>query len=385
MFDRWTPVWHVFFYAVVAIATGRALTRPGVTREAQGVVLALAGALVAWHLVLLVRPGRGHRERPRQVAGYLGGATALSVGLVSRDPVFFMVAMTLYNHVFAFLPMRWAVPAAIGLTAVLGIVGLRGNFGNSTLLVLVGAGVALVVALYLSATGNESEKRAELIDALERTRGELARAERQAGQAEERQRIARELHDTVTQQLLGIVLHLEGASKDEATEAAVRPVLDLAREGLADARRLVWMDRPRQLETETLSKALATLCERAEREAELTIERDVAAEVDALAVPFQTLVLRATQEALANVRKHARARRVAVSAAIAGNLLVLDVQDDGVGFVASATEAVDGSGFGLRGLRERVESLGGTVAIESHPNEGTTIAVHVPLGDGGLG
>src|SRR5262249_2158659 len=144
---------------------------------------------------------------------------------------------------------------------------------TSALILMVGAGAALLFALFLSATSDESDKRRALIDELERTREQLALAERLAGQTEERHRIGRELHDTVTQQLVGIVMHLEAAKRDEADKAreAVDSSLRLAREGLAEARRLVWAERPSQLEGSSLSRALRDSAQRVTKDAGIDV------------------------------------------------------------------------------------------------------------------
>jgi signal transduction histidine kinase len=377
VFERWTPVWHLFFYVMIAVATAMSF---GDLRErggTPGVVLALGAVLVLWHVAMLVRLGRRQRERPRTVLVYLVGAIAISVTLVRIHPVFLMVAMTLYNHVFAFLVMRWALPAAVVLTAAIaGVLFANSGVSSDWIVVLfLGAGSALLIAFFLRATSDESDRRQALVEELERTREQLAFAERLAGQTEERRRIAGELHDTVTQQLVGIVMHLE--AKDGKDETALR----LAREGLAEARRIVWADRPAQLEGASLSRAVTNAAARVAKDTGLEIDCNIEDETDRLPVELQTLVLRAVQEALANVKKHAKAKRVAISVTVDGGLLAVDVDDDGVGFDGRIPDAprATGSGFGLRGLSERVGALGGKLAIESEEGRGTTIAIHVPL------
>jgi signal transduction histidine kinase len=371
VFERWTPVWHAFFYLMIAVATVLVVV-PSNGRP-RAFILATAGSLAVWHALMLARVRGNLRERPRRVGIYLVGATILSVALVRVDLAFLMVAMTLYNHVFAFLVMRWALPAAGALSVAIALAVFRAADTGTLIVLLLAAGAALMFAFYLRATGDESEARLALIEELERTREQLAFAERLAGMTEERHRIGRELHDTVTQQLVGIVMHLE-ARKDDAIDTSLR----LAREGLAEARRLVWADRPAQLEEGSLSRALGALFERVRRETGLVVEEQIDENVDTLPVVIQTLVMRATQEALANVRKHARATRVAVSVSVSDELLTIDVQDDGIGFDRPLPDR--GAGFGLRGLRERVAAHRGTVTIESAAGAGTTIAVHVPLG-----
>jgi signal transduction histidine kinase len=377
VFERWTPVWHAFFYVMIAVATGLVLVRfTAMGRPRSAVVIAVV-ALVAWHVAMLARIRGNPRERPRQVGVYLVGAALLSLWLVHVDLTFLMVAMTLYNHVFAFLVMRWALPAAGALSVAIALVVMRAADAVTMFVLLIAAGAALMFAFFLRATGEESDARLALIEELERTREQLAFAERLAGMTEERHRIGRELHDTVTQQLIGIVMHLEAAKSIEEGRAAIETSLRLAREGLAEARRLVWADRPAQLEEGSLSRALAAMLDRVKRETSMKVEAEIDEGIDALPAAIQTLVLRATQEALANVRKHARATRVAVSVAVSDGLLAIDVQDDGVGF-DGPPPARTGAGFGLHGLRERLSAHRGSLTIESAPGAGTTIAVHVP-------
>ena len=102
--------------------------------------------------------------------------------------------------------------------------------------------------------------------------------------------------------------------------------------------------------------------------------------VRALEASRETALLRAAQESLANVRKHARASEVTVTLSYMDDITVLDIHDNGIGFVAPARpgRASDG-GVGLRAMRERVEQMGGTVTVESSPGDGTTVVIHLPL------
>jgi signal transduction histidine kinase len=382
VWDRWTPIWHAFFYVMMATATGLLLTNAGVSTTPKWRAVGLVGVLAGWHWTMMVRSGAGHRERPRRVGVYLAGAMLLSVLLVRINSVFLMVAMTLFNQVFAFLVMRWALPAAFTLMASIALTVTRTADPSVVVLVVVGSGAALLFSVYLTASAAESQRRRELIEELERAREQLAFAERLAGRSEERGRIARELHDTVTQQLVGIVMKLEAAGATEDTDrTAHADSLSLAREALAEARRLVWAERPTQLEKDTLTTALTATARRVSSETGMAIETVLDGELDTLQVSLQTLMLRAVQEALANVKKHARARHVTVSAAASESMLTLDVQDDGVGFDGRIGSAPSehGSGFGLRGLRDRVEAAGGELVIESERGRGTTLAGHVPL------
>jgi signal transduction histidine kinase len=276
--------------------------------------------------------------------------------------------------------MRWAAPAAVVLTASIGLSAARVGDVGSLVTVVVGAGAALLFSVYLTRSADESRERRVLLEELERTRAELAAAERDA----ERRRMQRDLHDTVTQQLVGIVMHLDAAA-EARDQPEVARALRMARAGLGEARRLVWSDRPRVLETSSLTAALRAASERSPGDVELDVDLALDGPLDALPAPIQTLVIRTVDECLSNVRKHAQAKRVDVTVSADEGLLTIDVMDDGRGF--SSSKAIpggprpDGSGFGLRGLRERIEELGGDLVVESEPGAGTTVAVHVPLAE----
>jgi signal transduction histidine kinase len=255
----------------------------------------------------------------------------------------------------------------------------------------------LAVASQAAGGFKRSIWRTELISAqvalaLENLR--LVEGAQQAAVLEERQRLAREIHDTLAQDSASIVMHLEAAEgalqagpPGEADSlAAVQEHLDqarhTARESLAQARRLVWALRPDLLEGASLTTALERVVTRWSR------ENGVAARATATGTPYrlpadvEVTLLRAAQEALANIRKHAQASQVAVTLSYMGDMVVLDVQDDGLGFcpeqpVAPPAAQAKG-GFGLTAMRERVEQLGGTLLIESAPGEGTTLVIEVP-------
>ncbi|RDI96588.1 sensor histidine kinase [Meiothermus sp. QL-1] len=213
---------------------------------------------------------------------------------------------------------------------------------------------------------------------LERTRRELEEASRQAGVLEERQRLAREIHDTLAQGFASIVLQLEAAEMATEREAPVRPYLEqaqaAAREGLSEARRMVHALRPEILENSTLLEALHRLVRRFEQESGIRAQFNFSGEPKALPSALEVSLLRIAQEALANVRKHAQARQVTMTLSYLGDMVLLDVQDDGVGLLPASA-----GGFGLRFMRERVEALGGQMTVESEPGHGTTLAFCLPL------
>ena len=214
----------------------------------------------------------------------------------------------------------------------------------------------------------------------------LVRQAQEAAVLDERQRLAREIHDTLAQGFTSIVMHLEAAEgappEDRATlQQHLDQARQMAREGLVEARRLVWAMRPEILEHALLPQAIERVVEQWAGASQIEARARITGEACPLPAGVEVALLRAVQEALANVRKHALANRVSVTLSYMGDLVVLDVQDDGAGFdpeLAGTTGA-----FGLAAMRERVEQLGGTLVVESMPGAGTTLAVEIPI-PGGL-
>ena len=210
---------------------------------------------------------------------------------------------------------------------------------------------------------------------------------RQAAVLRERQRMAHEIHDTIAQGFTSIIMTIGAAEANLPSAQApevwryFEGVRRTARENLAEARRLVWALRPEALEGTSLPEALSRLA------ASWSENSGVACGVTLTGAPVplpaatEAILLRAAQEALSNIRKHARAKRAALTLSFVGDVVLLDVQDDGAGFHPGA--AADGAarlagGFGLRAMRERVEGVGGTLCVESALGEGTTLTVSLP-------
>ena len=195
---------------------------------------------------------------------------------------------------------------------------------------------------------------------------------------EERQRLAREIHDTLAQGFASIVVQLEAAeiASQKETPAAryLEQARNAAREGLSEARRMVWALRPEILENTSLPEALQRLLARWQQESEVQAQFTLTGEPRLLHPELEVGLLRIAQEALANVRKHAKARHATLTLSYLGDMVLMDIQDDGVGLQAP----ISGS-FGLRSMRERVEALGGQMTVESEPGLGTTLAFSLPL------
>jgi len=196
----------------------------------------------------------------------------------------------------------------------------------------------------------------------------------------ERQRLARDLHDAVAQALYSVTLHAEAAARllaagDLATTAEyLRELQDAAQEALEEMRRLIFELRPPILEQAGLAAALQARLDAVEGRAKLDTQLIVAGVSD-LPAPLEQALYRIAQEALNNILKHARARRVSVALRQSGAQLTFEIADDGVGFDPAV--AGQAGGLGLRGIAERVAQLGGCLSVQSAPGGGTRIRVEL--------
>ena len=203
---------------------------------------------------------------------------------------------------------------------------------------------------------------------------------RQAAVLEERQRLARDLHDSVTQALYGISLYAEAAGRalaDGETEPVavnLQEISETTREALAETRLLLFELRPPLLEEQGLAAALRARLQAVEARAGLETAFECHGQ-QRLAPDKEQELFRLAQEALNNVLKHAHARRVQVCLELAADRAVLEVADDGAGFEPALG---GGGGFGLPGMRERAERLAGRLQIASSPGTGTRVRVEVP-------
>jgi two-component system NarL family sensor kinase len=224
----------------------------------------------------------------------------------------------------------------------------------------------------------------QLATAIERT--QLAERATQVARVEERNRLAREVHDTLAQELAGIALQLEAADAllDSAPDRArvrIRQALERARESLAEARRSVLNLRAGPLERQTLEAALAALAWRFANETGIAVTTQI--DLAGLRLPARSeeALYRIAQEALSNVRRHAQASAVAIDLRVVGEWATLTIGDDGRGFSPEDEPAEPGHGFGLIGMQERARLLNGTMRISSCPGEGAQVEVNIPVSD----
>jgi signal transduction histidine kinase len=290
------------------------------------------------------------------------------------------------------LPPRWGL-AAVAATTVAAIGGFawhQDTFNIGMVIgPVIGAGVAVATVLGYQALHHENEQRRELIEELLATQAELAAAERHAGTLLERERLAREIHDTLAQGLSSIHLLLRATERALPAEPAVaagyvEQARKAAQDNLAEARRFVHALSPPALQHDGLPAALERLCARRPTGAgDLSVRLRVTGDPAELSTPYEVALLRVAQAALANTAQHARARHAEVTLSYLDTAVALDVVDDGVGFTPVDDTGTDYEGFGLRGMRSRARELGGDLTVESAPGDGTAVVVSLPLDGGG--
>ncbi len=215
-------------------------------------------------------------------------------------------------------------------------------------------------------------------------RASLAEESRRLARAEERTRIARDIHDTLAQALTAIGLQIEGALQQldrdpDRARTRLERALDVTRQSLEEARRSVTDLRAAPLAGKPLGEALGALGRSFTSETGIRVDLKVPEVELALPVRVESELFRIAQEALANVRKHAHAHRVELGLRVQGHVVKLWVVDDGQGF--SPGHAAGPDHFGIQGMRERAHALSGRLRVETRAGAGTRVSASVPLED----
>ena len=298
----------------------------------------------------------------------------------SQNPEAWFLAFALSPQFFSIASARTATFLGIGLN-VTGAALLVARYPTGPTAAVAfavaaaGSGFAIFYSGWVSRIIEQSAERAEIIDQLEATREQLADAQHEAGRMAERQRLSADIHDTLAQGFASILMLIQAAQADldDSHPKAVRH-LDTAehtaRENLAEARALVAGLAPAQLDGGTLPDALRRLSGASGIDAAFALD----GVPGPLPMATEVVLLRVCQEALSNVRKHARARSVTVKLRYDPDAVRLEVSDDGDGFDPASVSG----GFGLRGMRARVTEAGGTLTVGSEPGAGTQVTAVIP-------
>ncbi len=380
---RTVPGWHAgFAVLLLVLAVVLALGDGPATNAPRS--LAVVGMLAVAYVALAVpRSADGHPGR--RGAAYLTVlVVAVTVLLGLEGGRASLLLFAAYPQVWFFSPTFrsgawWAAVLSIGAAG--GMVVAEGTDPVTVRDVLtsmtVGLAVSLALGLWIGRIIEQSDQRAGLIDELERTRAELGVAQHAAGVVAERERVAGEIHDTLAQGFTSIVALAQAEqvrlSADGDDVSRLELIEQTARQNLSEARALVAAFAPVDLQGSDVDAALARVAERfgAETGVEVVVESTWDARAD-VRTDQAVVLLRSVQEALSNVRRHAGAGRVVLRLS-ASPEPVVEVVDDGVGF---DTRAADG--YGLDGMRRRVEAAGGRLDVDSAPGQGTRLRVRLP-------
>ncbi len=415
--SRWA--WHGLFGALVVVAATFLVI------DGHAWAVTLLAALVAAYLLAFERSadywGCGETPVVEAIAGplYLAVAYAVVGVLAWQDPNTLVLLFMIFPQTYVTLRLRAAIVGTCLLTAIYtGVLFAREGW-SARALETQGVGsvatavFAVAVGAFVGGLARQSEQRRRLLAELTAAKVERDDAQRAADVAAERERLARDIHDTLAQDFTSVVMLAQAASAalaaGEAGAAATRleQIGAAAREGLVEARALVASMQPAALDGRTLEAALARLAARftAETGVPASFETSVEASPGARAAfagdrepsnglgapagarsrdglaasaprarstTVDVVLLRAAQEALANVRRHAGARSVALHLVQGAGRTVVEVVDDGHGF----DPTMPSDGFGLDGMRARAGDVGGRVTVDSGPG-GTRVRVSV--------
>ncbi|MHB1491749.1 MAG: sensor histidine kinase [Cellulomonas sp.] len=376
--------WDLTFYGMSAIsAVTLVLVSTGAGALATG--LAALGVMVTAY-VTLGRRGALSGDH-RLTSTYLAVMMVAVTVAVRSSTVGTLLLFIAFSHIWFFVETRrGGIVACTVLTVAVALALLvegdvpADQLGPVAGQLAVSLVFAIMLGLWITLVSERSEERAELLERLEATQHELAAAHRAEGVTAERARVAQEIHDTLAQGFASIVMLAQTVVADVAradTDAATRRLAlieETARENLAEARGLVAAFSPVALDGGDLADALDRLARRVGAETGMT----VAVDVDRAATAHQrradeVVLLRAAQEALTNVRRHAHATTVRMTITEDGDMVRLGVHDDGVGIGAGSAE-----GYGLRGMRSRVDAVAGQMTLRAADGGGTALEVAVP-------
>ncbi|GAA2476624.1 two-component sensor histidine kinase [Winogradskya humida] len=364
--------WDLFFGVVlVGVGVTVAFERGPDTAYAELAIVAIAGLYGLWGR-RLVRAGRSAVWYAAAIVlAFAAGSYA--VGTVNY------VLFAVCPMMFLILELRQAIIAVVAANLVPILAGyVRGGQDHEFVTVygpifVMTTVVSAGFGLFINRIIGESQERAQLITELENSRAEVGRLSHEAGVAAERTRLAGEIHDTLAQGFTSIITLLQAADPKLADER-LRLAVETAKENLAESRALVAALTPSALGTDSLPDALRRQVTRAATSGTpATATFRTTGEPRHLPTALEVVLLRTTQEALTNIRRHAEATEVTVVLAYAVGQVRLTVRDNGCGFTGG-----DSPGFGLNGMRSRAEQAGGTLSVRSAPGQGTTVELEVP-------
>lgn len=385
MWRRQEPWWHaVFALAWLAAVVVSLLEPAGEYGRWPGIALLVVVAVAYATLGV-----RGLRQDERAGIAYqvVAWGALLVTFAVDPDTESWLLYYVFFPQMWAMMrARRAALGSALALAAVAALRLVQSGFSRDALgpivvSSLISLGISLALGLFINRIVDEADARARTIDELRATQARLVAVERDRGVHEERERVSREIHDTLAQGFTSVITLARAADAAlargdaDATRERLRLIEATAADNLREARLIVAELTPGHLQSRTLVEALERLTTAVSSENGVRADLRVAGEPVPLRGATEVVILRTAQEALSNVRRHAAAEHVGLELDYDDPArVVLTVADDGRGFDPDAGR----SGFGLDGVLARVGEVGGRVAVDTAPGRGTTLRLEVP-------
>jgi signal transduction histidine kinase len=388
--------WLVSIGAILIGGNADAISRDASTWHSwRGPVMGLLSvAFLGWYLLIVL--GYFHARYgwplPRRIMyAWLASGFAIATALIAFDNSFASLAFALIGSSL-FMPARREaiVPVTVaillcawgwGLAPSSGHVSFSGDTFSRIFNVATSVAIVYVIARLIRERIHSENLLVTLREANERLRLAAAR-EAEMATLEERNRLAREMHDSLGHALVSIAIKLEAARRLGAVDAerAARELSEttsLVRATMTDLRHSLAGLRPPALDERPLRDALVRLTEDSGRQAGIEATAMIDPAADTLDRCRQETLYRVGQEALTNVTKHAHACSVTLSVVLENGVATLEVADDGVGLCGALQPGT--RQFGVKGMRERVEALGGAFTLRARPSGGTVLTARIPL------
>jgi signal transduction histidine kinase len=383
--NMWHVLWDAYIVGMCAVAVVSVfLVDDLVPGRAPTVAAAVLVALAVW----LTVAGRGVPRMGgvgvRSIC-YVAVATALWALAMWFSPAAVAAVPALYPVIFSTLPLAVAVGTALAVTLVplamdVAASGLQSpHLPVAVAMTLLGLIAGPIVGIMVVTTVRQRIRLAAVVAELEHSRAEASRLSRQAGVAAERERLAREIHDTLAQGFTSIVtlaqaVQAELDSDPHAAAKHVELIRNTARANLSEARTMVSSLTPAALDSGSLAAAIRRQCDAFAAETGVPVAVTTDPDLPSSAMASNVVLLRAAQESLANVRKHAGATAVSVTLATDDDVLRLTLADNGIGLGADHHD-----GYGLNGMRARAAQVGGSLRLAETPGGGVTVVVELPV------
>lgn len=378
--------WHMLFGVLWGVCTMVVFIEPAPPRG-RGVTVGLLLAMLAVYLLVGLPTLRTTSRRLAAVYLPLVWGCVIAIEYLDNGAETWILYFVLFPHTWMLLPTAGAV--AVSAAALSGVAVARyaqadGSAAAIQSLVVstsIAVGLSLTLGILVRHLLQQAQRRQVALDELRCTQAALVTSERQRGIQDERERLSRDIHDTLAQGFTSVITLVRAAdaalARDDIETARERLALleSTAVDSLSESRLIIADMTPSHLQARTLVEALERLCASLRRESAIAARLEVHGEPRQLSGNLEIVLLRAAQEALSNVRQHSRAGEAVVTLSYAdAQVVMLDIVDDGVGLDL----ACSASGFGLDGIRARAVEVGGGAIITNKTGAGARVHVEVP-------